>query len=316
MLKSFEYVIAVAEHESISAAAEALGIAQPSLSRYLVKIEKELGVEFFDRSTIPLQLTEAGKCYVTAGQKMIDLNRQMMKQLGEIKSDRNRLLRIGTGPSRAPAIIPRILRAFGRQHPKVRVSTEEARTSQLADQLSSGNLDLIITFLDASTASFGMRELFDERVSLAVHQSFLPLVEAAMNPDGTVRVDRLEVPFISLHEGQQLRNALDILTGGRVQPIYDSEYLESAMSLVKSGFGATLAPSYWQYVDSEAEGVCYFPIAMPEDLPEDTRQLLDTILNRKIGIFFRKEQFLSETEKDFIICAREACAVFSGQASR
>lgn len=309
MLKPFEYVIAVATHESVSAAAEELGIAQSSLSRYLMKLERELGVEFFDRSALPLQLTEAGKCYVTTGQKMLDLNRQMMKQLADIKSDREQTIHIGIGPSRAPAIIPRILREFGRKHPKVRVSTEETRTAQLAEQLGNGQLDLIISFLDESMASFGMEDLFDEHVSLAVHRKFLPQVEKAMTPDG-VRIDRLAIPFISLHEGQQLRNALDILSFGKIRPVYDSEYLEAAMSLVKNEFGATLAPSYWQHVDTADSGICYFPVAVPDTISETDGQRLHAIMDRKIGIFFRKEQFLSETEKDFIHCAQRACAPF------
>lgn len=310
MLKPYEYVLAIAEQQSFSAAAEVLGIAQPSLSRYIVKIEKELGVELFDRSTIPLQLTEAGKCFVLTAQKMVDLNRQMLKQLAQIRSDRSRTIRIGTGPSRAPAILPEILKAFRAVHPTVCVRVEECRTAQLQEQLCSGNLDLIITFLDDSLASFGMKELFSEQVRLAVHQDYLSRVQEAQTPGGGVRVERLQIPFVSLHEGQQLRNALDILSGGTVHPIYDSEYLESAMALVNAGFGATLVPSYWKYVGAENEKVHYFPVEIPDFLSEADRRRLDAVLNRKIGIFYRKEQFLSETEKAFIKCARSACSRF------
>lgn len=311
LLKAYEYILTVAEQQSISAAAEVLGIAQPSLSRFIVKLEKDLGTELFDRSTIPLQLTEAGRCFALNGQKMLDLNRQVMKQLAEIRSERSRTIRIGMGPSRAPAILPEILKAFHAVHPEVCVSTEEARTAQLLEQLSSGNLDMVITFLDDSMASFGMKELFLEQVSLAVHQSFLPELQKAMTPSGAVCLDRLGIPFVSLHVGQQLRIALDILSGGMIHPIYDSEYLESAMALVSAGFGATLAPSYWKYVASESAKLCYFPVEIPDFISEPDRRRLDAILNRKIGIFYRKEQFLTETEKTFITCAKSACSRFA-----
>ena len=63
-LKSYEYVIAIVEQGGISQAAEALHIAQPALSRYLKKLEADLETDLFDRSVIPIRLTEAGRLYV------------------------------------------------------------------------------------------------------------------------------------------------------------------------------------------------------------------------------------------------------------
>ena len=305
-IKSFEYVHAIAQTNSISKAANELGIAQSALSRYVLKLEKEIGVELFDRTTLPITLTEAGGYYEEAGRKILDINRQLEKLLDDVKHNRNLEVRIGTGPSRAPALMPLILKKFSALHPDVRVFTEECRTAELAQRLSDGKLDLIITFLDHSTENFGMEDLFEEHVAIAVPPEFQADVRSAMK-NGAVEVESVSAPFVSLHEGQQLRNALDILTSGKVKPLYDSDYLESAMALVKNGFGVTLVPSYWKMIENRSD-ISYYPIMIPDTLTADERNRLMAVIHRRIGIFYRKEQFLSETEKSYIRAAKEVCA--------
>jgi len=82
-IKQFEYVIAIANTGSFSRAADQLNIAQPTLSKYIRKLEQSIGIELFDRRTIPIRLTTAGELYVIAGKKMIDNDHQLQKQLQE-----------------------------------------------------------------------------------------------------------------------------------------------------------------------------------------------------------------------------------------
>ena len=116
-LKNFEYVSAIDEYGGISGASEFLNIAQPALSRYLKKLEGELGVELFDRSKLPLAPTEAGKRYINAGKKIISIERQLEKELSEIKDEKNSLIKVGVSPSRAPYIIPAIIEAYREKNP-------------------------------------------------------------------------------------------------------------------------------------------------------------------------------------------------------
>ena len=55
-----KYILAIAEHRSISKAADALFISQPNLSRILINIEKDIGVKLLDRSCLPIKTTPAG----------------------------------------------------------------------------------------------------------------------------------------------------------------------------------------------------------------------------------------------------------------
>ena len=84
-LKSFTYVLAVAECKSISKAAELLYISQPSLSRFISSLEQELGILLFERKSNGISLTEAGEIYVEYGKEIKRLNSTMEHKLKELQ---------------------------------------------------------------------------------------------------------------------------------------------------------------------------------------------------------------------------------------
>ena len=78
-----DYIRTIAEKKSISRAADQLGISQPALSAYLRKVEKHLGVELFDRSVLPIELTRAGQeylKYLDGVENLYEEFRQSLKQ--------------------------------------------------------------------------------------------------------------------------------------------------------------------------------------------------------------------------------------------
>ena len=83
-LKQFRYVLTLADEGSFSRAAETLNIKQPSLSQYIKKIEKEVGMELFDRSGGDVRLTDAGRAYIDIGRKMLDLEHQLEGRFSDL----------------------------------------------------------------------------------------------------------------------------------------------------------------------------------------------------------------------------------------
>ena len=69
--RQFQYVLTLAREGSFSRAAETLHISQPSLSQYIKKIEREIGLELFDRSNGDVRITDAGKIYLKASQQIL-----------------------------------------------------------------------------------------------------------------------------------------------------------------------------------------------------------------------------------------------------
>ena len=112
----FNYIRTIAECKSISKASQKLHISQPALTRYVNKLEDELGVKLLDRTTLPIKLTYAGEWYIKRVQQILDINSCMQKELQEIVNLERRKKKIGMSPGRldhwAPHLLPEFIAAF------------------------------------------------------------------------------------------------------------------------------------------------------------------------------------------------------------
>ena len=77
-------VLQIFQDGTISQASKHLFVSQPSLSQCIKKIESELGVQIFDRSKTPLQLTEAGLIYVDAAKKIREIQKSIRRQINDL----------------------------------------------------------------------------------------------------------------------------------------------------------------------------------------------------------------------------------------
>lgn len=106
--KQFQYVLALAQEGSFSKAADTLNITQPSLSQYIKKIEKQIGLVLFDRTNGDVRLTDAGKVYIETGRKILDLEHRMENSFTDLSNYKTGSLIIGAAPYRAASMLPTI----------------------------------------------------------------------------------------------------------------------------------------------------------------------------------------------------------------
>ena len=316
-LRQYEIVGEIARCKSISKAAKELNLSQPTLSKYLQKIENDMGVELFDRTTIPLRLTTAGEKFISAGRKIEDIDRQLQKELTEIKTNQNYSLKVGISPTRAPYILPALInRYFSLQSQKTqqeakqsisqttpmedwngKIIIRERTTNQLNTELIRGDLDLIISLLSDGTRGFMRVPLFLESVLLAAPREW-----EGIDPEQILH----SKPFISLGNRQQLWEATKALIAeaGGDEPAIECQNIELALSLVNSGLGATLVPSYIAEHSAESK---YANVTFME-LPEDYYKRSGLETQRSVCIFYRHDQFLTDAEKTFIEACKQAVA--------
>ncbi len=167
-LKEFETVIEIARCGSVSKAAKVLKISQSTLSKYLSKLESELGLELFDRKKIPLRLTEAGQKYIDAGRRISDSYKKLSRELEGIKNGNSNTLTIGLSPTRAHFVLPLLVEYFYKINDGTRLVFKERTAAQLSAELYAGELDLIISIKYDGTRNFGAVELFSEDIFLAI----------------------------------------------------------------------------------------------------------------------------------------------------
>lgn len=139
-IQELNYVLCIAKHQNLTKAAQELYISQPTLSKYLQKLERELDGKLFSRSGNCYVPTYLGRRYMEYARKMLELNQDWKKELQDLSSCREGELNIAFPPMRSSCMIPKILPEFHRKYPGVKINfLEEAYSIQekliLDDQL-------------------------------------------------------------------------------------------------------------------------------------------------------------------------------------
>jgi len=165
-LKTLTYIVTIAEERNISRAAERLFVSQSTLSIFLKKLEKELGMPLFERTGRELRLTPAGEDYVSTAKKILDLREELFEKLSDMSGDRT--LRIGIASGFLFSLFSSVLSEGG--IPGLKVSIQEGRSLRLLHLLQKRELDTVIAALDEIPALDGLTAecLKEERMCVAL----------------------------------------------------------------------------------------------------------------------------------------------------
>ncbi len=248
--RELKYMIAVAESESITAAAKKLYISQPSLSYVISKVEEDLGVKIFDRKTTPVTLTYAGKRYIEAAKEILTINDNLRKELNDIVNEESGEIDLGIPTERAGYMLPKVLDKFRKSFPKVNLRLREARSSQIIHDLEDGNIDIAILpgEPDDLPERFDTELIYREQLYLVAHPSLITsdMILEKGRGDRLPLVDlhrMRNVPFILMSEGQYIRRYAErILHDAGINPNEITVVTSgiTAVQLAKAGLGATI----------------------------------------------------------------------------
>ncbi len=175
------YVIAVAECQSISKAAAKLYVTQPSLSQYIHSIEKQLGVQLFDRSMNPIRLTDAGELYVSWARRLLAMESQMQTAIADLMDLHTGTVRLGASPFRMRCLLAKSIAAFHAEYPQIHLDFTEADMRTLRDRISAGEIEFAIGTGSFDEKLFHVESLAPERLYLAV-SPLNPLTERLPDP--------------------------------------------------------------------------------------------------------------------------------------
>lgn len=137
----------VAEHRSVSRAAEARDITQSAVSQRIIALEKDLGVQLIDRSHRPLQLTEAGELYYRGCRKLIDHYEQLCQQLAAPNTAVKGEVTIAAIYSAGIDLLNRVQADFEAAHPQAHVTIRYLHPDAVIERVRQGLCDIgIIAF--------------------------------------------------------------------------------------------------------------------------------------------------------------------------
>lgn len=143
-LQQLRYLCAVVDHGmNVSAAAEALFTSQPGISKQIRQLEDELGLEVFVRQGKRLAaLTPAGEIVVATARRAMREVTNLKRVAEEFRGEDTGALSIATTHTQARYVLPKVLRAFANQYPKVRVVLHQGNPLQVAEQTAQGKADV------------------------------------------------------------------------------------------------------------------------------------------------------------------------------
>ncbi|HIB37553.1 hydrogen peroxide-inducible genes activator [Mesonia sp.] len=143
-ITQLHYVLAVAEHQNFTKAAQKVFVTQPTLSMQIQKLEEELEVQIFDRSKKPIELTEVGKKIVFQARNIVNESDRIQDIVDQQKGFIGGEFRLGIIPTIMPTLLPMFLTNFIKKYPKVKLKIEELHTEAIIEKLQDGHLDAAI----------------------------------------------------------------------------------------------------------------------------------------------------------------------------
>lgn len=143
-LREQHYVLALGKYRSIKKAAEALHVTPPTLSVFLSTLERQLGTKLFDRLGKTFVPTDAGRIYLEAAEKMVQLEEEYQARLGDLLKGITGKIEFGIHLRRTSWLLPPVLQRFLKECPQVEVRTHELPSEPAYQGLFQGNLDFII----------------------------------------------------------------------------------------------------------------------------------------------------------------------------
>ncbi|MFL6113408.1 MAG: LysR family transcriptional regulator [Catenulispora sp.] len=203
-LQQLRYVVAVAETNSFTRAAERCLVVQSALSHQIARLERELGARLFERTSRRVRLTSAGAAFVPIARQCLDTAERAAAEVAAAIGEVRGRLAVGLIPTVAAVDIPGALRDFHREYPDVRISLRVGASEELVEQVERGAIEVAFLGLPTTARLPGVnaRELARDRL-VAVVAPDHPL---AQEPAVSLRRLSAEV-FVDLPAG----------TAGRVQ---------------------------------------------------------------------------------------------------
>jgi len=201
LLRSF---LAVVDTGAVTAAAARLHITQPGLSRRLQQLEEQLGAPLLDRGRKGVQLTELGRLVQQEARLILGRYDLLQEQIRAHQRLEGGVVRIGGGATSVSFILPAAIAQFHAAHPTVRFQLKEAGSSEVADGVRSGQLEVGLVTLPVQDHELDVRPLMTDRIVLVARPDH-PL--AAVGSLGARQLDGM--PLIGFEGGSAIRRIID-----------------------------------------------------------------------------------------------------------
>ncbi len=282
--RQIRYFMEVANREHMTEAADLLHVAQSSVSRQIVNLESELGVDLFIREGRRVRLTPIGKIFYERMKNAMNVIDDARREVEEYLDPEKGTIRITFPISLAAYTLPTVIYAFRLRYPEAKFQLKQALYRDLIDGVIKGDFNLaLIGPLPLEEKKLNRKILFTENIValLPIHHRL------AKKPSIKLR-ELVDEPFCVLPEGFVFREiVMDACQNIGFTPkiAFEGDDIDALKGLVSAGLGVALMPE----------------VTLVDSLPRSTVKipLVEPSVTRTVGVITPKERVLLPTERLF-----------------
>ncbi|UII20614.1 hydrogen peroxide-inducible genes activator [Fulvivirga ligni] len=242
-LQQLQYVIALDNHRHFVKAADSCFVAQPTLTLQVKKLEDEIGMSIFDRSSQPISPTIMGERFIIKARQILreveGLKEMVNQELNEIKGT----FKIGIIPTLAPYLLPKFLKDFSDDHPDIYLEIKEMQSEDIITGIQNSTLDIGLMVTPLHEGHVREIPLFYEPFLVYAHQH-----HPVLRKEKATAADITKKGLWLLDQGHCFRNqVLNICdeskngdNGNRIT--FESGSIETLKNMIQSHSGYTLVP--------------------------------------------------------------------------
>ena len=241
-ITQLKYVLAVAEQQNFTKAAEKTFVTQPTLSMQIQKLEEELEIQIFDRSKKPIELTGVGKKIVEQARNIVNESERMQDVVDQEKGFIGGTFKLGIIPTVMPTLLPMFLKSFSNRYPKVQLKIEELNTDEIIGKINDGYLDAAI-----AATPLGQEKIKERPIYYEPFVGYIPENHRLASKE-KLEVNNLDIEdILLLEDGHCFRDGIINLCKTSKNNSQDKFQLESGsfetlIKLSDEGLGMTLLP--------------------------------------------------------------------------
>lgn len=273
-LQQMEYVLAVDKYRHFQQAAESCGITQPTLSALLVKLEDELGVKLFERTSKYVRPTAIGEKVIRQAQKAICEAQRIKEMVGNERDMLSGPLVLSVGPTIAPYVVPSVIDIFTTDFNSIDLSIDEMKADPMRVELRKGNVDAAIAI--SGNADTGILE-----IPLYQEPFYVYMSSCCSHHNMDFHLEDLDLNCMwVMKEAQCFRDSAFSLCKGQElgHQVYQAGSIDTLVRIVDLNGGYTIIPEM------------HLPF-LTDEQKENVRPIVGNYVNfRNVSLYIREDE--------------------------
>jgi DNA-binding transcriptional LysR family regulator len=246
-LQQLRILKAVATEKNFTKAAEVLYLSQPSLSKQIKRLEKNLDILLINRENNKISLTENGKVFLQYSERILALCEESCRALIDLKNGDRGNLTVGASQTIGTYLMPRLLALFAQNYPQIDLKVQVNSTRLIANNVLNREIDIAVVggdIPDELKRNLTIKDFVEDELSLIISKSHPFAKKQKINKENLYYLN-----FITLNSNSTIRKFIDniLIQNGietkQLKVVMQFNSIEGIKTAVSLGLGAAFVSS-------------------------------------------------------------------------